>query len=127
MTLNSTYQPSTLATPLQFGLLVDPPGRDTTQQVSERLIPGSGAVVIDVIGKPVTKIKGKARFNGYQSLKTFEGAVGTQGALVYSEEPQGVQVLLVSINRQWTNPNLDVHIADIEFWLLPAGTITSGF
>lgn len=125
--LQASYQPTTLAIPLQFGLLIDPPNRETTQVISERVIPGSTAVVIDVIGKPVTKIHGKARINGYQSFKTFEGAVGTIGTLIYGEEITGIEVIFVSINRQWVNPQADVHLCDIEFWVIPQGTITSGF
>ena len=127
MPLQATYSPSTLSVALQFGLLIDPPNRETAQTISERLIVGSNNVTIDVIGKPVTKIRGKARFNGFQALKTFEGSVGTQGTLVYGEEPTGVQVILVSINRTWVNPVTDVHLCDIEFWVLPPGVVLSGF
>jgi hypothetical protein len=107
--------------------LIDPPTRGTEAQVSERTIAGGDGVVIDVIGKPVTKIHGRARIQGYGAFTTFEGAVATMGNLVYSEEPTGIQVLFVSMNRQWVNTTTDTHLADVEFWIIPDGTITSGF
>lgn len=110
----ATYTPSG-GSALDFGLLVDPPTRQTSQTVSERLIPGSTTAVIDVIGKAVTKIRGAARFDSYAALKTFEGAVGTDGSLVYSEEPGGVDVLFVSLERTRVTPQ-DIHLANVEFW-----------
>jgi len=111
----ATYTPSGGST-LNFGLLVDPPTRQTQQQVNERLIPGSNTAVIDVIGKAVTKIRGAARFASFASFKTFEGAVGTNGSLIYSEEPSGIAVLFVSIERTRVVPS-GVQLADIEFWV----------
>lgn len=127
MPLQATYQPTILSTPLQFGLLIDPPNRQTEMTVSEAVIPGSTDVVLDMIGKPTTKIRGKARINGYQAFKTFEGAVGTMGTLVYGEELSGIQVAFIGINRQWVNPQSDIHICDIEFWILPTNIVLSGF
>lgn len=111
----ATYTPSG-GSPYNFGLLVDPPTRSTEQQVSERIIPGSNNAVVDVIGKPVTKIRGAAKFASFASLKTFEGAVGTDGTLVYSEEPSGVAVLFVSMQRTRVTPG-GVQLANVEFWL----------
>jgi len=99
-----------------FSLLVDPPTRQTAQTVNERLIPGSNTAVLDVIGKAVTKIRGAAKFTSYASLKTFEGAVGTNGSLVYSEEPAGIAVLFVSLERTRVTPQ-DIHLANVEFWV----------
>lgn len=111
----ATYTPSG-GSALTFSLLVDPPTRDTAQQASERLIPGSNSAVIDVIGKAVTKIRGAAKFASFASLKTFEGAVGTNGSLAYSEEPSGVAVLFVSLSRTRVNPQ-GIQLASVEFWL----------
>lgn len=122
----ATYTPSNNGPTFVFGMLVQRPTRETIQQVSERLITGSNDAVIDIIGKPVTKIRGLARVDGYQSLKTFEGAVGTDGNLVYSEEPTGVQVIFVGLTREQVvgvAPN-DKHLCGIEFWVLPPGTLT---
>ena len=101
---------------LSFGLKVDPPGRVTAQQVSERMIPGSNNAVLDVIGKAVTKIRGSAWFSSFASLKTFEGAVGTNGSLVYSEEPAGIAVLFVSLERTQVTPQ-GVQLGNVEFWI----------
>jgi hypothetical protein len=114
-------------TALAFHLLVDPPTRQTQQMMSERVIPDSfGAAagsVIDRIGKTVTKIRGAARFDSYGSLTTFEGVVGTQGTLTYTEEPSGVSVIFVSMERTRVTPR-DIHLATVEFWLIPAGGAT---
>jgi len=111
----AVYTP-TAGSPLAFHLLVDPPTRETRQQISERLIPGSNNAIVDVIGKAVTKIRGQARFDGYAALKTFEGAVGTGGLLQWTEEPAGVAVIFVSLERNRVTPN-DIHLAQVEFWL----------
>jgi hypothetical protein len=110
----ATYTP-TGGSAYTFSLLVDPPTRQTAQTVSERLIPGSNTAVIDVIGKAVTKIRGAAKFDSYAALKTFEGAVGTDGSLVYSEEPAGVNVLFVSLERTRITPQ-GIQLANVEFW-----------
>lgn len=127
MALGATFQPTTLAQALQFGLLVDPPTRETTQSVSERVIPGSNDSVIDVVGKTVTKIRGKARIDGFQALKTFEGAVGSLGTLVYSEEPTGIQVLFIALVRTYVQPVSFINLCDIEFWVIPNDAVLSGF
>jgi hypothetical protein len=111
----ATYTPSG-GSAYTFGLLIDPPTRQTQQQVNERLVPGSNTAVIDVIGKAVTKIRGAATFASFVSLKTFEGAVGTDGSLVYSEEPGGIAVLFVSLERTRVTPS-GVQLADVEFWM----------
>ncbi len=111
----ATYTPSG-GSALNLGLLVDPPTRQTNQQVSERMIPGSNTAIVDVIGKAVTKIRGAARFDSFAALKTFEGAVGTNGSLVYSEEPAGVAVLFVSLERTRVTPQ-GIQLANVEFWL----------
>jgi hypothetical protein len=111
----ATFTPSG-GSALNFGLLVDPPTRQTAQTVSERMVPGSNNAVIDVIGKAVTKIRGSAKFDSYASLKTFEGAVGTSGSLVYSEEPAGVVVLFVSLERSRVTPGT-VQLGTVEFWI----------
>jgi len=118
----ATYTPSDglgAGTELAFHLLVDPPTRQTEQTMSERVIPG-GQSVVDRIGKTVTKIRGNARFDSYGSLTTFEGVVGTQGTLSYSEEPGGIDVIFVSMQRSRVTP-ADLHIASVEFWLIPSG------
>lgn len=112
----ATYTP-TGGSVLNFHLLVDPPTRNTSQTVSERLIPGSTSAVIDVIGKAVTKIRGQGRFDSYAALKTFEGAVGTAGVLIYSEEVAGVNVLFTLVERNRVTPH-DIHLASVEFWLV---------
>jgi hypothetical protein len=119
----ATYTPSG-DTELAFGLLVDPPTRQTQQTVSERIITGSNNSVVDVIGKSVTKIRGAARFNSFDGLKTFEGAVGTSGVLVYSEEPGGIDVLFVSLERTRVVSTTDIHLATVEFWLTGPDTLT---
>jgi hypothetical protein len=111
----ATYTPSGGAD-LDFGLLVEPPTRTTTQTVNERVIPGSNDVVLDVIGKSITKIRGTARFDSFSALKTFEGAVGTDGMLVYAEEAAGIAVLLVGLERTRVTPQ-DIHLGNIEFWI----------
>lgn len=113
----ATYTPQG-ETALNLGLLVDPPTRETRQTVAEAIVPGSNNAVVDVVGKPVTKIRGVARFESFDSLKTFEGAVGTQGLLEYSEEPTGIPVLFVSLQRQKVTPN-GVQLAGVEFWIAP--------
>ena len=118
----ATYTPAG-ESDLEFGLLVDPPTRQTQQSVSERIIPGSNNSVVDVIGKPVSKIRGAARFDSFDSLKTFEGAVGTSGVLVYSEEPSGIDVLFVSIERTRTVSTTDLHLASVEFWITGSSTL----
>src|SRR5215471_17593343 len=120
------YTPSTgpgAGTPLAFHLLIDPPERETRQVMSERVIPGSTNAVIDIVGKTVTKIRGQARFDSFGGFKTFEGVVGTQGSLIYSEEPTGVSVIFVSMVRNRVT-KYDVHIAQVEFWIVPpTGTV----
>lgn len=103
---------------LNFGLLIDPPTRETRQTVAEAIIPGSNNAVIDVVGKAVTKIRGAARFDSYVSLTVFEGAVGTQGLLVYSEEPTGLPVLFVALERTRVAPN-GMQLGNVEFWIAP--------
>lgn len=126
MALGASYTTST-GVLIVFGMLVDPPDRDTTQQISERLIVGSNDAVVDVIGKPVTKIKGKFRIDGYENLKVFEGAVGTMGSLVYTEETGGLAVILVTVHRTYVQSISDIHVGDIEFWVIPTGAVLSGF
>jgi hypothetical protein len=111
----TTYTPTGGAA-LDFHLLVEPPTRDTRQTASERPIPGSNDVVVDVIGKATTKIRGRAYFDSYAALKTFEGAVGTDGVLVYSEEPLGIDVLFIALERDRVTPQ-DLHFASVEFWI----------
>ena len=77
----ATYTPSG-GSALNFRLLVDPPERQTSEVMSERPVIGSTASVVSFIGKPVTKIRGEARFDSFGALKTFEGVVGTEGSLV---------------------------------------------
>lgn len=112
----ATYTPAG-GSALNFGFLIDPPTRRTEQQVSERLIFGSDEAIVDVIGKSVTKIIGRARIDSYASFLTFEGAVGTQGTLVYSEEAGGISVLFRSLERNQVTKG-DVHICSIEFWII---------
>jgi len=116
----ATYTPSG-GSALSFHLLVDPPVRETRQTVTERIIPGSNSSVVDIVGKTITKIRGQARFDSYTALVAFEGAVGTQGTLVYSEEPAGKPVIFVSLSRNRVTSH-DIHIADVEFWLVASGT-----
>ena len=116
----ATYTPAGGAD-LDFGLLVDPPTRETRQTVSERVVPGSNSAIVDVIGKAVSKITGSARFDSFAALKTFEGAVGTSGMLVYSEEPDGIPVLFVSLQRSRVTP-ADIHLANVEFWVTGSST-----
>jgi len=117
----ATYTPSG-GSALNFHLLVDPPTRETRQTVSERVIPGATQSVIDIVGKTVTKIRGHARFDSYGSLTTFEGAVGTRGTLVYSEEPSGITVIFVALERDRVTAH-DLHLANVEFWLIPPGGV----
>lgn len=113
----ATYTPDG-GSALTFALLIDPPTRQTSQQVSERLVPGSDDAVIDVIGKSVTKIRGIGKFDSFAALKTFEGAVGTDGVLIYSEESSpGIAVLLVSLERTRVTPG-GVQLASVEFWII---------
>jgi hypothetical protein len=70
----------------------------------------------------VTKIRGSARFDSYAGLNTFEGAVGTRGTLEYSEEPAGIDVIFVSLDRTRVTPT-DLHIANVEFWLIPSSAV----
>jgi hypothetical protein len=111
----ATYTPSGQSA-LSFHLLVDPPNRNTQQTMSERLIIGSTLSVVDRIGKAITKIRGAARVDSFAGLKTFEGAVGTSGVLVYSEEPGGINVTLVSLERTRVTPG-DIHLGNVEFWV----------
>lgn len=113
----ATYTPSG-GSVLNFRLLVDPPQRETRQTVSERLVPGTNRSIIDIVGKSVTKIRGTARFDSFGALKTFEGVVGSQGVLVYSEEPAGLNVIFVSCDRNRVTPQ-DIHLANVEFWIIP--------
>ena len=117
--LGASFQPQNPISigALQFGMLVSKPRRSTVITAAEELIPGSNDSLIDVIGKGVTKIQGAAVFQSYQSLKAFEGAVGSDGVLVYAEEPLGVHALLVSVERTGVTPS-DIQLADIEFWLV---------
>lgn len=114
---------------LAFHMLSDQPTRQTQQTMSERIIPGSTGLdqgsVVDLIGKPVTKVRGNARFDSFDGLKTFEGAVGTQGTLVYPEEPGGVRVIFISLERNRVLPP-DIHLAAVEFWLMPPGEVVGG-
>jgi hypothetical protein len=128
----ATYTPSNgdvAGTSLDFHLLIDPPIRETVQQMAERVIPHAGLNefplkknVIAIVGKAVTKIRGQARFDSYAGLTAFEHVVGTQGSLIYSEEPSGITVALVSMRRNRVTPH-DIHLAAIEFWLLPASAV----
>jgi hypothetical protein len=121
----ATYTPTTgpgAGTPLNFHLLIDPPTRETQQSMSERVIPGATNSIVAVIGKAVTKIRGAARFDSYGGFKTFEGVVGTQGTLAYSEEPSGVPVIFVNMARTRVTPH-DIHLANVEFWLIPPTAI----
>src|SRR5437763_16775312 len=118
----ATYTPSDgpgAGTPLNFGLLIDPPTRETRQTISERVIPGTNSSTIDIVGKTVTRIRGQARFNSYGALKTFEGVVGSTGVLVYSEEPAGLHVIFAGLTRTRVTPS-DVHLANVEFWIIPS-------
>jgi hypothetical protein len=117
----ATYTPAGGAD-LDFRLLIDPPERQTQQQMSERIVPFSDHSIIDYIGKAVTKIRGTARFNSFNSLKTFEGAVGTHGTLVYSEEPAGIDVIFVNLQRSRVTP-ADIHLARVEFWITPPSAV----
>lgn len=117
----ATYTPAG-GSDLDFGLLIDPPTRETRQTMSERVVPGSTTAIVDMIGKPVTKIRGAARFDSFDALKIFEGAVGTSGVLVYSEEPAGIDVLFVSLQRTRALP-ADLHLADVEFWITGSSAI----
>jgi hypothetical protein len=117
----ATYTPSGGST-LNFHLLVDPPERETREAMAERTIRGATNSVVSFIGKPVTKIRGQARFDSYGGLTTFEGVVGTQGSLVYSEEPSGIPVAFVALQRMRVTPH-DIHVASVEFWLLPSSTV----
>lgn len=116
MPVTTQYTPSGGGA-LAFQLLIDPPTRETRQTVSERVIPGTTDAIVDVIGKAVTKILGIGRFDSYASLTTFEGAVGTDGVLIYSEEPTGIDVLFVALERNRVLRN-DVHLAGVEFWIV---------
>lgn len=107
-------------TPLEFRLLIDPPTRSTVQSVNEEMIVGSNDVIVDVIGKAVTKIRGRIRIDGFQALKTFEGVVGSSGILVYSEEPTGIEVLWVVLERIGPIVPGDIHICSVEFWITPS-------
>jgi hypothetical protein len=113
---SATYTPSGGGS-LQFGLLIDGASRETRQQINEEVIPGSSNVVVDIVGKLSTKIKGRAIFSSFAALQTFEGAVGTNGSLSYVELSGGVSfnVVLVSIERQQVTPS-DIQIGNIEFW-----------
>jgi hypothetical protein len=113
----ATYTPAGESA-LNFGLLIDPPTRETRQTVAEAIIPGSNNSVVDVVGKAVTKIRGSARIDSFSGLKTFEGVVGTQGSLVYSEEPSGIDVLFVALERRQVSPQ-GIQIANVEFWIAP--------
>jgi hypothetical protein len=104
--------------PLNFRMLIDPPARQTQQTMSERVIPNA-ASVIDKIGKTVTKIRGTGRFDSFGALKAFEGVVGTRGTLEYSEEPTGIDVIFVSMERTRVTP-ADIHLANVEFWIIPS-------
>jgi len=112
----ATYTP-TAGSSLTFHLLIDPPTRSTRQTVSERVIPGSTSTIVDVIGKSVTKIIGRGRFDSFTIFKTFEVAVGTSGVLIYSEEVAGVNVVFVALERSRVI-KADVHLANLEFWLV---------
>jgi hypothetical protein len=112
----ATYTP-TAGSPLTFHLLVDPPTRDTRQTISERQVPGSTTTIVDVIGRAVTKVLGRGRFDSFTIFKTFEVQVGTSGVLIYSEEGAGVNVVFVAIQRTRVT-KADVHIANVEFWLV---------
>jgi hypothetical protein len=121
----ASYTPTTgptAGTPLDFRLLIDPPTRQTQQTMSERIIPGASNSVISVVGKTVTKIRGAARFDSYAALNTFEGAVGTRGTLEYSEEPAGIDVIFVSLDRTRVTP-ADMHLGNVEFWIIPAEAV----
>jgi hypothetical protein len=121
----ATYTPSTgpgAGTPLAFHLLIDPPERDTQQQMAERTIRGATNSVVSFIGKAVTKIRGEARFDSFAGFKTFEGVVGTEGSLIYSEEPSGITVIFVAMRRNRVTPH-DVHLAQVEFWIIPTSAI----
>jgi hypothetical protein len=104
---------------MDFHFLVDPPTRQTQQTMSERVIPG-GQSVVDRIGKTITRIRGTARFDSYGAFKNFETVVGSEGTLVYSEEPGGIDVIFVSMERARVTP-ADIHLASVEFWLIPSG------
>lgn len=121
----ATYTPDGETT-LNFHLLIDPPTRDTRQTISERVIPGTNSSKIDIIGKSVTKIRGQARFDSYGALTTFEGVVGSTGVLVYSEEPAGIDVIFVSLQRTRVTKD-DIHLGSVEFWIIPSvsGTLVA--
>jgi hypothetical protein len=117
----ATYTPSIgpgAGLDLDFHLLIDPPQRETRQTLSERIVPGGDTAIVDRIGKSVTRIRGSARFDSFEALKTFEGVVGTSGTLFYSEEPEGLTVEFVSLNRTRVTP-FDIHLASVEFWIIP--------
>jgi len=105
------------AGPFNFGLLVDPPERYTELDVNERIIIGSTDSTIDILGKPVTKIKGKGRFDGFAAFKVFEGLVGSDGTLIYPEEVAGIHVLFVRLQRVLVTKS-DIHLANVEFWIM---------
>lgn len=107
-----------------FGLLIDPPTRETRQTVAEQIIPGTNTAFVDIIGKSITKIRGTARIDTFALLKLMEGIVGSNCTLIYSEEPAGVPVLFVSLERTKVSgrvlgTGLDTHLCNVEFWLTP--------
>jgi len=121
----ATYTPSDgvgAGVTMDFGLLVDPPTRQTQQTMSERVIPGSNTAIVDRVGKGVSKIRCAARFDSFGALKNFEVVVGSQGTLVYSEEPAGIDVIFVSLERTRTTAQ-DVHLGNVEFWVTGPSTI----
>jgi|SRR5215831_1735213 len=117
-TFGATYTPSGGGS-LQFGLLITAAGRETRQQVNEEIIPGSNNVVVDIVGKLSTKIKGRGIFADYSAFTTFEGAVGTNGTLTYSEQTGGVSLSVVFVGMDRQQVNLQGYqIADMEFWII---------
>jgi hypothetical protein len=125
----ATYTPSTgpgAGTSLVFHLLVDPPDRETVQLMNERLVrkavPPAPQSIVSLIGKAVTKVRGQARFDSFVVFKNFEDVIGSQGSLIYSEEPSGIPVVFVAMRRNRVTPH-DIHLAALEFWILPLDAV----
>jgi len=110
-------------TALAFGLLIQNPGRETKQTANEEMIIGTNDVVIDVIGKAVTKIRSGAIIASIEGLETFEGAVGLQGTLAYTEyglTPTSVSYTVLFMECSRVNVTKGgVQIVNMEFWIIP--------
>lgn len=110
---------------LQFGMTIQNPGRETKQLANEEVITGTNDVVIDIIGKAVTKIRSSAIIASISGLHTFEGAVGLSGTLSYTEygpSPVGVSypVILMECSRTGVTKG-GIQMVNVEFWIIPSG------